>query len=196
MYFALEKEPQEKQGCSAVWAIDLDWLGSKEHELLESDDAAKSMPDDPKARADRVNHLLGHTEKLGIVRIDPREVPERMAAQQGFFLCKSFYKVPSRSLFPTFNRILMSMIRTETPEGPVIRRLTVDKEHRIEFLKNLRAMNIHRASLFPGQDGFGQSLRLDLEIKVRDEANAAAAQAAAEPSMADLRKILLEDPAK
>jgi hypothetical protein len=28
-------------------------------------------------------------------------------------------------------------------------------------------MNIHRASLFPGLDGFGMSLKLDLEIKVK-----------------------------
>ena len=41
---------------------------------------------------------------------------------------------------------------------------------RIKFLENLRAMNIHRASLFPGLDGFCQSLKLDLEIKVANEA--------------------------
>jgi PII-like signaling protein len=41
------------------------------------------------------------------------------------------------------------------------------RELRITFLKNLRAMNIHGASLFPGLDGFGQSLKLDLEMKVK-----------------------------
>jgi len=62
------------------------------------------------------------------------------------------------------------MIRSEIPDQPVVRKLEVGNSHRIEFLKNLRAMNIHRASLFPGLDGFGQSLRLDLEIKVKGEA--------------------------
>ncbi len=53
-------------------------------------------------------------------------------------------------------------------DRPVIRRLVLSSKLRIEFLKNLRAMNIHRASLFPGLDGFGQSLKLDLEIKVKN----------------------------
>jgi len=56
--------------------------------------------------------------------------------------------------------------RPDLPNRPVVRKLVVNRELRIEFLKNLRAMNIHRASLFPGLDGFGQSLKLDLEIKV------------------------------
>jgi hypothetical protein len=36
------------------------------------------------------------------------------------------------------------------------------------ILKKLRAMNIHRGSLFPGLDGLGTLLRLDLELKDRD----------------------------
>jgi hypothetical protein len=50
-----------------------------------------------------------------------------------------------------------------------LRKLVVGRDLRIKFLKNLRAMNIHRASLFTGLDGFGRSLRLDLEIKVKGE---------------------------
>jgi hypothetical protein len=85
-----------------------------------------------------------------------------MAGQQGFFLCKLIHEA-------TFNQILMSMmIKTGVPNKPVVRKLEVSSTHRINFLKNLRSMNINRASLFPGLDGFGQSLKLDLEIKVND----------------------------
>jgi len=55
-------------------------------------------------------------------------------------------------------------------ERPVIRKLEVDESLRVEFLEGLRAMNIHRASLFPGLDGFCQSLKLDLEIRVANRA--------------------------
>jgi len=48
---------------------------------------------------------------------------------------------------------------------------------RIEFLKRLREMNIHSVSLFPGIDGLGKSLKLDLEIKVKS------AQASASESL-------------
>jgi len=64
------------------------------------------------------------------------------------------------------------MICPETPDQPVIRKLELRAGSRKEFLKNLRAMNIHRGSLFPGLDGFARSLRLDLEIKTGDEAGA------------------------
>ena len=120
-----------------------------------------------KARAVCVNGLLSHTEKPVILRIDPQRLDARMAGQRGFFLCKLFHQA-------TFNIILMGMMshpkvadEPTVPDHPVVRRLVLKPELRIPFLKNLRAMNIHRASLFPGLDGFGQSLRLDLEMKVK-----------------------------
>jgi hypothetical protein len=48
--------------------------------------------------------------------------------------------------------------------GPEFRR------HKAIPHESLRSMNIHRASLFPGLNGFCQSLKLDLEIKVANEA--------------------------
>jgi len=91
----------------------------------------------------------------------------RMVAQRGFFLCKLYHQVH-------FSLVLMSMMtqpktagKPDLPDAPVIRRLVMGKGLRIEFLKKLREMNIHRASLYPGLDGFGQSLKLDLEIKVK-----------------------------
>ena len=100
-----------------------------------------------------------------IARIDPALANERMSAQRGFFLWKLFEETPF------FDQVLMSMIiHPAIPERPVVRKLEVGTGQRIRFLENLREMNIHRASLFPGLDGFCQSLKLDLEIKVANEA--------------------------
>ncbi len=159
MYFALEEEATEKKHRSAVWAIDLDWLEANGKELLQSK-AATSTGDDFSTRPDYVNDLLAK-ERPVVIRINPKQMNRRMVAQQGFFLCKLVHQA-------TFNQILMTMmIHPETVGRPVVRKLEVKISHRIEFLKRLREMNIHRASLFPGLDGFGQSLKLDLEIKVR-----------------------------
>lgn len=172
MYFAVEEEPNEEDKFSAVWAIDLDWLELKQRHLVMSGDLPL-MPNDLKAKRDHLNSLLGHTDKPEIVRIDPLVFPERMAAQQGFLLCKLYHKA-------TFDQILTSMMwHAETPDRPLIRKLKIPGHCRIEFLKLLREMNIHRASLFPGLDGFGQSLRRGLEIKVAEEAKSA--EAASEP---------------
>jgi hypothetical protein len=102
MYFALEEEPEEQERRSAIWAIDLDWLERKGSELLASE-ALPSVPDDPKVKAEYLNSLLGRTEKPVIVNIDPLHADQRMAAQQGFFLCKLIHQA-------TFNQILMSMM--------------------------------------------------------------------------------------
>jgi hypothetical protein len=168
MYFALEEEPRSKEKCSAVWAIDLDWLEIRGCELLKSGSATLAS-NNPNAKAEQINgllaqNLLGEGEDAVIIKICPMNTNERMAAQQGVSLCGLFHKA-------SFSRILMRMmIRPETPDRPVVRKLELGINYRVEFLKTLRAMNIHRASLFPGLDGFGQSLRLDLELKDRDTA--------------------------
>jgi hypothetical protein len=41
------------------------------------------------------------------------------------------------------------MIYPETVRQPVVRKIEIDTRHRTQFLEKLRAMNIHRASLFP-----------------------------------------------
>jgi hypothetical protein len=111
------------------------------------------------------NDLLDQSETPLVARIDPAIANERMFAQQGFFLWKLLEETPF------FDQILMTMmIHPELVERPVLRKLEVAAEFRMEFLDILRSMNIHRASLFPGLDGFCQSLKVGLEIKVRREA--------------------------
>jgi hypothetical protein len=164
LYFALEYEPPEG-GC-ALWAINLEWLEKKAAELLQNKGIHLPRQDAFQVRSEFLNGLLAQTETPVILQVNPLRLDARMVAQQGFFLCKLFHQA-------TFNQILMSMMmhpfvadEPDVPEQPVVRKLVVHPSLRIEILKRLRAMNIHRASLFPGLDGFGVSLRLDLEMKI------------------------------
>jgi hypothetical protein len=168
MYFAVEdkaneKRPREKEMHSAVWAIDLAWLETKGRELLQSKNVAPSAVDSsPSETADYTNHLLRETEEPVIVRINPPMSNPRLFAQRGIFLCKLFHQA-------SFGQILMTMMMHPEPtDQPVIRKLEIGRSLRIKFLKHLRAMNIRRASLFPGLDGLGLSLKLDLELKDRE----------------------------
>jgi FRG domain len=165
LYFAFEEDPPE-EGC-ALWAIDLEWLEKKARKLLPTETPTSSWGDF-KERAAYVNGLLGQTERPVILQVNPVRLDARMVAQQGFFLCKLYHRA-------AFSLILMSMMMhpktldgPDIPDRPVVRRLVLKRELRIGFLKNLRAMNIHRASLFPGLDGLGKSLRLDLEMKEKE----------------------------
>jgi hypothetical protein len=155
----LLREKEEKS--SAVWAIDLDWLEARGRELLGSEVPVPASGD-PQAKANYLNGLLRQPEKPVIVQINPVRIDDRMAAQQGFFLCKLTRQA-------SFSLILMDMmLHPDIPDRPVLRKLVVKSDLRITFLKKLREMNIHSASLFPGLDGFGKSLTLDQEIKVKE----------------------------
>jgi hypothetical protein len=168
LYFAVEAEPggsgRRKRGageeelCSALWAIDLNWLEWKSKELLTS------IPEEPKARMEYLNDLLDRQEEPLIVRIDPLCGNERMFAQQGFFLWKLVVETPY------FDHVLISMMsKPDLIVRPVIRKLRIMGSRRFDLVEQLRQMNIHRASLFPGLDGFCQSLKMDLQIKVERE---------------------------
>jgi hypothetical protein len=168
LYFAAETEPQGVGGkrdgsgreelCSAVWAIDLDFLEWKSRELLGP------IPDEPRARMEYLNGLLDRENKPLIVRIDPSHGNERMFAQQGFFLWKLVVETPY------LDHVLISMMtKPDLIARPVIRKLQIRGVRRFELLEQLRGMNIHRASLFPGIDGFCQHLKVDLQIKVERE---------------------------
>src|SRR6266567_3594050 len=168
MYFAvedkaIEKRPREKESHSAVWAIDLAWLETRGRELLQSKNSACTVVDDSATEAaDYTNRLLRETEESVIVRINPQMSNPRLFAQQGVFLCKLYHEA-------SFGLMLMKMMMYPEPtDRAVIRKLEVGSSLRINFLKHLRAMNIHPASLFPGLDGLGLSLKLDLELKDRD----------------------------
>jgi hypothetical protein len=166
---ALEEAPREvndeqkkgntgaDDGYSAVWALNLDWLETQKKRYLES-----LVPERQTAI---LNGLLDQREVPLIVRVNPRQASQRMSAQQGLFLWKMYVETPF------FDQILISMMIKSMQQRPVIRKLKLSTNLRIELLKNLRTMNIHRASLFPGLDGFGQSLRTDLEIRAADEAH-------------------------
>lgn len=158
LYFAVADEPQEAN--SAVWGLDLHWLHTNGRETLGSEPST-SLTDHVQTRTDHTNRLIRETEMPVIVQIDPLAKSERMVAQQGLLLCKLFHQT-------WFSQILMTMmIHPDVSDQPVLRKLMVEKGLRIELLKRLREMNIHSASLFPGIDGVGKSLKLDLEIKVK-----------------------------
>ncbi len=169
MYFAvqdkaMERRKREKESHSAVWAIDLAWLETKGRELLQSKNSTPSIVVDgsPSEVADYTNRLLRETKESVIVRINPQMSNPRLFAQQGIFLCKLYHEA-------SFGQMLMRMMMHPEATGrPVIRKIEVGSSLRIKFLKHLRSMNIHRASLFPGLDGLGLSLKLELELKDRN----------------------------
>ena len=162
LYFAVENGASGSH-C-AVWAIDSDWLEERGRKVLEQKEIKSALVEQraPVSVDTDTNRLLRGTEAPLVLRINPAMSNPRLFAQQGLFLCKLIEKA-------SVSQLLMSMVMYPTlTERPVIRKLDIKSDLRIRFLKRLSTMNIHRASLFPGLDGLGMSLKLDLEFKDRE----------------------------
>lgn len=168
LYFAVENPP--KSSHVALWAIDSDWV------LAEGGDLAKARNSyTPSAatlerqRLKRLNRMLLEGCSQDIVAIaNPVTMNQRMATQQGLFLCNLSQNYPLRSA-------LLNMLIDLKTYRPVLNKLVITEGARISILKELNRMNINRASLFPGLDGFAQSLRVDLQFLIFDELGPSAA---------------------
>jgi hypothetical protein len=156
LYFALERANPKEQ--SAVWAIDREWMEKESVKAMKKRDRRCPNASDFKAMCRYINRTLFRPNNPAvIVPVNPVRMNYRMTAQQGHFLC-------NLSHGESFDVSLFRMLRNSATRKPPVRKLIVEQENRIAMLKELRRMNIHSASLFPGLDGFARSLGIHLEM--------------------------------
>ena len=160
LYFALENSQPDAE-C-AVWAINTDWLSEKAREKSLTD---ARFPADPHERAlnEYLNRNLFNAGNPNVVVVaDPVRMNERVAAQQGVFLC-------DLSKVGTFTVTLQEMLFMRMPPtSPVIWKFVIKTAERVRSVRELNRMNINGASLFPGLDGFARSLKLDLQVDIHE----------------------------
>ena len=158
VYFALEAaRPGDR--C-AVWALDRDWWWRRAKSALP-DDVRDLLHNDPNAkRPETVRSILLRDEPLPLVfPLNPFRLNERLVVQQGVFL------VPG-----DIRRGFMDNLRElHVDDGPP-RLIKLEIECTPEMLRDglreLYSMNINRATLFPGLEGF--SRHLEAMIVMRD----------------------------
>ena len=164
LYFAMQGE---SDGDAAIWTIDLDWFEKRSHVLLREHD--KDCPDasDFRAMAQYNNKIILQDDNPHIaICASPTQLHERMLAQQGLLLCGLRHDVG-------FSTCLLGMLFHPFVIGhQVVSKAMLKRNRRIQFLEELRRMNIHSASLFPGLDGFARSLAVNLDIAVAHQIDA------------------------
>lgn len=157
-FFALDDAPVDTD-ASAVWALDLDWLERTSAGVL----AAKGFA------IDDVNGLLAERKhKPAILRVEPRIVPRRMAAQEGLLLCKLVDEAH-------FDKIVVTMLfHCEPPPEAVVRRAIIPKTIRAEFLAWLETDGIRREGLFPEPelDLYGSAAAAKLKAAIAESITA------------------------
>ena len=156
-FFALEQSSYPE--C-AMWAIDSDWLISTAVEALKKAQGSSSELTGLQFLTEYTDRNLLKTNNPRVATIvDPKRMNERVAAQQGVFLTNLSHD-------EEFCVSLMRMLADSLPQLPPIWKIVMRTAERFVVLRELRRMNITRASLFPGLDGFASSLRLDLECGI------------------------------
>jgi hypothetical protein len=161
LHFALE-QPQPKER-SAIWAIDQQWLDKESSEAMRKHNPQCPDRSDFKEMCGYINSvLLKEDNPAVVIPANPMRMNDRMTAQQGHFLC-------NLSHGESFDISLFRMLQNSTTTERPVRKLVLEQDGRIAMLKELRRMNIHSASLFPGLDGFARSLGIELECRIEKD---------------------------
>jgi hypothetical protein len=155
LFFALEAA-RDPNGYCALWAIDLNWCRQRSRQVVEQRLYRNLNPQESLGNAKVFNQVFLEAAIEFVAPLQPFRMNERLTIQQGLFLC------PGSSETSFMNNL------KGLDEGIVLRRslhkLRIPRQLRSEVLKALAKMNIGRATLFPGLDGFAQSLGVNVEV--------------------------------
>ena len=174
LYFALEKGyiPKDDGGQptkSTVWLCNATWL-DQEVKLSDCETNCISYEKADKNLAERkacFNKLFFHLDpKPMVYSFSPGRLNERLVIQQGTFLCPADVSKP-------FQDNLKPLLACRDAQQNFYRlKIDFSAKQRNDVLRHLYRMNMHRATLFPGLQGFAESLKTLLvfpEILIPEE---------------------------
>lgn len=141
LYFAVN-DNFETDGSLFLW--DYRFYNSKMNSLYEE---YSTMPS---------SEIINHTEYDIVQIVLSLRKNERIVRQQGTFSI-------SNNLLKSHCDIINEVFSESEHSG--LFKLEIPKELKLEFLTRLHAMNITGASLFPGLDGLGKSIREKLLLR-------------------------------
>lgn len=152
LYFAIE----EGDGPYALWAMDSDYLRVQAEAAVGSETWQRVVLD-PNLQEPATFEALfvrSRERRLPLVLpVNPYRFNERLAIQQGIFLCPG-------DVTRGFESNLTEMLNSTKRRDRIIKCvIPLNRTNRREVIRHLYRMNVTRASLFPSLDGFARSLR-------------------------------------
>lgn len=156
LFFAFEAA-REPDGFCALWAIDLNWCRQRSRDVVEQRVSRNLNPQESLGNAAVFNQVFLEATIEFVAPLQPFRMNERLTIQQGLFLCPGSAETP----------FMHNLKGLDTSQGVLrhsLHKLRVPRTLRAEVLKALARMNIGRATLFPGLDGFAQSLGVNVEV--------------------------------
>ncbi len=144
---------ERTEGNCAVYALNLDWL----HDAFESKypELSSILKEDPNVTyKETFKKLFGLNKPSQFVAsVNAFELNERLAIQQGIYLCPSDVSAPfedNLTAFPPKGKFKGNFIKIQ---------IKTNLDQKNDILRRLHRMNMNRATLFPDLDGFAQSLK-------------------------------------
>jgi hypothetical protein len=150
-YFALERSGEDPM----VWCVNGRWCRDVSARVAgqEPINAREARRDEASFRA----LFMADPPHRLVLPENPFPLHRRLIIQQGAFACPGDVTAP-----------FVDNLRSDGGRGVLIKlRLAFDAAARSRALAELAQMNIDRASLFPGLDGFAQSLELRIPLYQR-----------------------------
>lgn len=162
IYFALEyahdNEPVNGKKWCAIWCINSEWLNKAARNISRKINKLIGKRGEDETRTDKSFKPLYLDNKFDFVGWEnPLGLHQRLHIQQGVFLCPGNVK-------KSFMENLKNLKGWNEAESmiKVICRMSLDDLH--SAIYECKRMNISRESLFPGLDGFAQSMRYHLHF--------------------------------
>jgi len=159
-YFAVEvpcKTDEGKLSDCAIWCVNSNWVRNEGIPLFEaSGKDAKYLKEEDKDKAFQQDFFCSLTDKDNpgpecVLPAQPWKLDERLTIQKGIFLSPGDVR-------KSFENNLCKLKGFDDSNN--LLKLIIPHPMRSDALSNLHSMNISRASLFPGLDGFAQSLKI------------------------------------
>ncbi|TRZ48915.1 FRG domain-containing protein [bacterium] len=154
-YFALEytnKKYSEVYAVRVNWAIEQSAKRFNGHKKAE-DFFRKMIDDTPEDRRNFENYFMSAPPKEFVCPFNPFRLTERISLQNGVFMCPG-------NVNKTFEHNLKSLKGWNKGTNIMKFILNFDKEQIIKARESLYDLNITRATLFPGLEGFAKSLAI------------------------------------
>jgi hypothetical protein len=139
----------------ALWALDMDWLIRNAERQFKYAIGHLSTEDPHLKSKEFFDLVFNRYPPFDLVySLNPERRNERLIIQQGLFLAPA-------NITKTFEENIAALQATDTNAGEHIQKLIIRASPKLkrEILRHLFRMNVTRATLFPGLDGFAASLR-------------------------------------
>jgi hypothetical protein len=153
-FFALERfspgrTPYRHSGY--IWCLETDSCGERVRQIVGNTLIEERLDDLTRNSQSFEKLYMPKQRKKFVCPENPRHFHERHRIQQGVFLCPG-------DVAATFQQNL-DQITSGTPAAKLVQlQIRMTRQERNRALSELARANVTRASLFPGLDGFAQSL--------------------------------------